>query len=43
MTDYRAARLRYAMAGERLKRRAGPSATDKAAPFAANVFRRADA
>jgi hypothetical protein len=44
MTDYRAARLRYAMAGERLKRRAGPSATNKAAPFvAANVFRRADA
>ena len=38
ITDYRAARLRYAMAGERLKRRAGLSATDKAALFAANVF-----
>jgi hypothetical protein len=43
MTDYRAARLRYAMAGERLKRHAGPSATDKGGVFAANVFRRADA
>jgi len=43
MTDYRAAWPRYAMAGGRFWRHAGLSATDKAAPFAANVFERADA
>jgi hypothetical protein len=42
-TDYRAAEARYAMAGERFGATPGLSATDKAAPFAANVFRRADA
>jgi hypothetical protein len=38
ITDYRTARFRYAMAGERFGAAPGPAATDKAALFAARVF-----